>query len=227
MKTKNTLFVLALIMAACYSSAQGPTIGFQGRTFLNINSYGTESINDIGYGGGIAGFFPFGEKWALRPEFNLQNRRYVQREESTQNNATYTSVSKSKDRLRSTYLDIPIVVRYQSKSRFGFSFGPQFGWNIGSHSRYESESKLTYLLTGDIEETSSTSNGPSSSDGFMETSFLMGVGYKFDFGMAIDFRIQRTIFMFAGNYGLEWDRSWTLLSLGLKYDLPMGKTGEE
>lgn len=124
------------------------------------------------------------------------------------------------------YLDIPLLFQYNSSNRFGFFFGPQFGMNIATRIKAERYNKQVSSQTGEVFVQEGTTIEKDDWNSLREISFVMGPSYRFDFGLTLEFRAQRSIFLFNWGSDPTPESSWLLIQLGCRYNLPLAKKAE-
>lgn len=222
MKTFTTSFALLLILITSQTKAQGPTMGFQSGGLYTVLSYDGESQSGAGYYFGVSGIFPIAKKWTIRPEVNLQRRSFKMNYNESYSGPDYTYEEDYTSKYNYQFIDLPLIVQYQANDQFGFYCGPQYGIAVGAEYSEEYTAMSKELDTGDAyEEEGSYSEDRTYVDD-KEISLLVGMNYTFDFGLAVDFRAQRSVI--AAYYGeVDSDLSWANFQLGLRYNLPLNK----
>lgn len=207
--------------------AQGnSTLGVQVGSFLNVASDDGTSFSGIGFGGGLSAIISLNDHWAFRPEVNYQDRRFIQKYDSEYTNFYGTHVEKHTTHYDMHYLDVPLLFQYTSSNRFGFFFGPQFGMNIGVRTKEEDYIKTVSSQTGEVFIQEGTTIEKDEESSLKEISFVMGPSYRFDFGLTVEFRAQRSIFLFTSDSDPSLENSWLLIQLGFRYHLPLAKKAE-
>lgn len=210
-----TLSIALLFFGNC--KAQDATIGFQSGAIINIYGGEGSSLSGFGFGLGMSGIIPIGESWAFRPEVNFQKRNFKDEYSYSSVFGNYSYESTEIEKNSMSYIDIPFLFQYTSSGKFGFYFGPQFGLNIGQKIKNEYSYKEVNLSTG--EELSGSGTSESKYEGGLkEASIAIGPTYTFDSGLAIEMRAQRSIIIFQDGDNTT-DYGWTLLQLGLRYNL--------
>jgi len=207
--------------------AQGKsTLGVQIGSFVNVLSDDGESFSGVGFGGGLSAIISLNDHWNFRPEVNYQDRRFNEKYDSEYTNYYGLYIENSRTHYDMHYLDIPLLFQYSSSNRFGFFFGPQFGMNIATRIKTESYSKHVSSQTGEVFVQEGTTIEKEDWNSLKEVSFVMGPSYQFDFGLTIEFRAQRSIFLFTTDSGPFLESSWLLIQLGCRYNLPLAKKAE-
>lgn len=215
-----TFVTSILLFTGTYS--QQANIGVQASTNINILSWSGEAYNGIGFNGGISVPIALGEKWSIRPELNFQIRRISTKSEETFTSSNYQSTSTSINLLSYNYLEFPVIFSYKSKHGFGFHLGPQFGSMISMYNEYTSTYEETFLTTGEVNESHRTGIEKEEAPMIKEISILLGPSYNFDFGLSVEVRVQRSVLWF-NRLDPSFETAWSVVSLGIRYELPIRK----
>ncbi len=222
MKIITTSLAVFLLLIASPSMAQGPSMGFQSGALYNVYSYDGESESGFGYYFGVSGIFPIAKKWTIRPEVNLQQRNFKFDNSASYSDPNYSYEENYTERYKYQFLDLPLIVQYQANDRFAFYFGPQYGILVGAKYSEEYTGVYNDLESGEQYEDEGSYSDDENYGDQREISLLAGMNYTFDFGLALDFRAQRSVI--AAEYGeVESGLSWANFQLGLRYNLPIGK----
>lgn len=226
---KNTRFHLFSILILCsisFSYAQEATLSFQAAPMLSIYSYDTEAMAGPGFTAGVSCNLPIGVHWSIRPELNYQQRIFREKYSSEFDGTTFSGSEKGVYAYRFSYLELPVLFQYRNSGRLGFYIGPQFGLNINVTEIDNYEMEYTNKVTGEVSAESGREKYSGESYELAEVSLAFGPNYTFDFGLAIECRLQRSIILFESG-DPDFDQAWTLASLGVRYSLPVGTKSKE
>lgn len=219
---KKIISTIVFATFAFITNAQGPQLAVQASPLLSIMSYDGESQNGIGFTAGLSCKISLGQQWAIRPEFNIQQRSFTQKYDESSSGPEYSYTSSYKVSNKLTYIDVPVLFEYKTNSKLGFYIGPQFGTDIGSKYTVDYTETMKDLETGE----EFTEGGVESSSGsdlsFTEFSVALGTNYNLNNGLSFEFRLQRTAVIGYDN-DYETDLSFTNIQLGCRYTIPSFK----
>ena len=218
--------IILLFFSKSVIAQSKSTLGVQAGSFVNVISDDGESMSGVGFGGGLSAIISLNDHWDFRPEVNYQDRRFNEKYDSDYTNYYGSFIEKDRTHYNMHYLDIPLLFQCSSSNRFGFFFGPQFGMNIATRIKAESYSKQVSSQTGEVFVQEGTTIEKDDWNSLREISFVLGPSYKFDFGLTLEFRAQRSIFLFNWGSDPTQESSWLLIQLGCRYNLPLAKKAE-
>ena len=112
---KNILLALVVLFALNMISAQDAKYGF--RLGINISSLNSDLSGDfedgrVGVAAGFLAEFPINNKWSLQPEIQ------------------YSAQGNQNDQLRTDYINLPILLKYNFTDIVNVFAGPQAGLKI-------------------------------------------------------------------------------------------------
>lgn len=152
-------------------------------TVGGMEASGEENKNSFAPGFHIGGFaeISFNDVFAFQPElqFSLQGSNYKSNDNQTQNFGAFVleTESTSETKLRSYYLNMPLLAKYKPNENLFFVLGPQVGYLLSAKSKYESQGSTKQYLNGNlVNESSDTDSGEIDA----KSSFK-----SIDFGLAI------------------------------------------
>ncbi len=220
---KKILFILTLlILPLQFVLTQEFNLGIQGGILFSRVGDNLEAYSGTGFTSGLSLEIPLNLQWAIRPEVNYQRRKLLVIDDYTSSGSNFIYESSAELRLFHSYIDIPVLMQYKSNNRFGFYFGPQFGALLASKYVEDLLATETNTTTGEKDVFRRHTVTRESSSRLNEISFALGPMYSFDFGLSIEGRFQRSVFLFNSD-DIDFTVNWMQFQITARYNLPMSR----
>jgi hypothetical protein len=168
---KKVLLTAAAVMAFGLMNAQ--EVKYGAKAGLNLSNLGGDAENtDMKIGFQVGGFaeIKVSEKFSVQPEllFSTQGAK----SEYSESDVDYSYTSK--ETLKLSYLNIPIMAKFYATEKFYVEAGPQIGLLMSA----EAESEETETFMGVTESATTTVD---MKDFMNSTDFGLGLGFGYNF----------------------------------------------